>query len=79
MGRPMATTDPKAMSMMSMAARMPAPSAGPPGLADTTAEMGAPPRATATPGRAAPSAVLMTRCTAALGRVSACRSNCTVA
>jgi hypothetical protein len=38
-GRPMATTDPKASSMMRMAAVMPMPSLGP-GAAVITAEMG---------------------------------------
>ncbi len=45
MGRPMATTDPKASSMMMMAARMPMPSLDP-GLAPATRLMACPPRAT---------------------------------
>ncbi len=45
MGRPMATTEPKASSMMMMAARMPMPSLGP-GLAPATRPMASPPRAT---------------------------------
>ena len=45
MGRPMATTEPKAMSMMIMAARMPAPSLGP-GEAVITFPIGPPPTAT---------------------------------
>ncbi len=38
MGRPMATTDPNASSMMTMAARIPMPSAGP-GFAPATRPM----------------------------------------
>ena len=45
MGRPMATTDPKATSMMMMAARMPIPSLEP-GLAPATSPMAWPPTAT---------------------------------
>ena len=48
-GRPMATTDPKAMSMMMMAARIPMPSLEP-GAACTASETGLPPRATSNPG-----------------------------
>ncbi len=44
MGRPMATTEPNAISMISMAARMPAPSLGP-GEAVITFPIGPPPRA----------------------------------
>ena len=50
-GRPMATTEPKASSMMMMAAVMPMPSLGP-GAAVTAAEIGLPPSATWKPGRA---------------------------
>ena len=45
MGRPMATTEPKATSMMIMAARMPMPSLEP-GAAVTTLETTWPPTAT---------------------------------
>ena len=45
MGSPMATTDPKASSMMMMAAMIPMPSLGP-GLAPATRSMACPPRAT---------------------------------
>ena len=45
MGRPMATTDPKAMSMMMIAAVMPMPSLEP-GAADTTFSTTCPPTAT---------------------------------
>ncbi len=45
MGRPMATTEPKASSMMMMAARMPMPSLEP-GLPPATRLMAWPPRAT---------------------------------
>ncbi len=44
-GSPMATTEPKAISMITMAARMPAPSLGP-GAAVMTFPMGPPPSAT---------------------------------
>ena len=44
-GRPMATTEPKASSMMRMAAVMPMPSLGP-GAAVTAAEIGFPPSST---------------------------------
>ncbi len=43
-GSPMATTDPKAISMINMAPRIPAPSLGP-GAAVMTLPMGPPPRA----------------------------------
>ena len=49
MGRPMATTDPKAISMMMMAAMIPMPSLEP-GWADTVDEIGSPPSATWYPG-----------------------------
>ncbi len=45
MGRPMATTDPKATSMMMMAAKMPIPSLEP-GLPPATSPMAWPPTAT---------------------------------
>ena len=48
-GRPMATTEPKASSMMRMAAVMPMPSLGP-GAAVTAEEIGLPPSSTAKPG-----------------------------
>ena len=60
-GRPIATTDPKAISMMMMAARIPIASLEP-GEACTASEMGLPPRATANPGWAKPWATLITRC-----------------
>jgi len=47
-GRPIATTDPNASSMMRMAAVMPMPSLGP-GAAVITDEMGFPPNATSNP------------------------------
>ena len=61
-GSPMATTDPKASSMMSTAAVTPMPSLGP-GAAVTTAEIGLPPRATVNPEWSAASAVEMTALT----------------
>ena len=51
MGRPMATTEPKASSMMTMAALIPIPSLEP-GDGETTALIGGPPRATCRPGSA---------------------------
>ena len=65
-GRPIATTEPKAISMMKMAAVTPIPSAGP-GEAATTVEIGAPPSATLSPGSADACAVSITRWTAAAG------------
>ena len=65
MGSPMATTEPKASSMISMAAAMPMPSLGP-GAAATTAEIGVPPSWTPKPGRRACSAVVITACTVCL-------------
>ncbi len=56
-GSPMATTEPKATSMITIAAVTPMPSAGP-GAALTTVEIGAPPSSTRKP-----------RCAAALGDV----------
>ena len=58
-GRPMATTDPKASSMMRMAAVMPMPSLGP-GAAVAAALIGAPPSSTWKPWCAAACAVRMT-------------------
>ena len=56
-GRPMATTDPKASSIMRMAAVMPMPSLGP-GAAVAAALIGAPPSSTWKPWCAAACAVL---------------------
>ena len=74
----MATTDPKASSMMMIAAVMPMPSLEP-GAADTTLSAGAPPTATGKPGRAKPSAVWITSIAAELGRFTAVVSNWTTA
>ena len=65
-GRPMATTDPKASSMMRMAAVMPMPSLGP-GAAVAAAEIGLPPSSTWKPRWAAACAVVMTVFTAPVG------------
>ncbi len=65
-GRPMATTDPKASSMMRMAAVMPMPSLGP-GAAVAAAEIGLPPSSTWKPWWAAACAVVMTFVTAPVG------------
>ena len=54
-GRPMATTDPNASSMMRIAAVMPMPSLGP-GAAVAAAEIGSPPSSTWKPARAPPPA-----------------------
>jgi len=62
----MATAEPNATSMITMAAVTPIPSAGP-GEAATTPEIGAPPRATVMPGRAAACAVWTTASTALFG------------
>ena len=58
-GRPIATTDPKASSMIRMAAVMPMPSLGP-GAAVAAALMGVPPSSTRKPSCADDCAVLMT-------------------
>ncbi len=58
-GRPMATTDPKASSMMRIAAVMPMPSLGP-GAAVAAALIGAPPSSTWKPRWAAACAVVIT-------------------
>ena len=78
MGSPIATTEPKASSMMMMAARMPIPSLAP-GAAAATDEMGAPPSATWKPGRWAACAVLITSWMAPDGRSAVAASNCTTA
>ncbi len=65
-GRPMATTEPKARSMMRMAAVMPMPSLGP-GAAVAAAEIGLPPSSTWKPEWAAACAVVMTCLTAPVG------------
>ena len=75
-GRPMATTDPKASSMTTTAASRPIISLDP-GAAETTCSAGAPPTATCRPGRAKLSAVAMTRRTAPAGRSAAAASNWT--
>ena len=77
-GSPMATTDPKASSMMRMAAVMPMPSLDP-GAAVITEEMGLPPKATSNPLCAALCADAMTALTEAAGRWSAVVSNWTTA
>ncbi len=78
MGRPMATTEPNASSMMIMAAVMPMPSLAP-GEIFCTEEIGLPPRATWNPGRAADCALSMTALIAPGGRSDVCSSNCTTA
>ena len=65
-GRPMATTDPNASSMMMMAAVIPMPSLGP-GAAVAAAEIGLPPSSTWNPSCAVAWAVVMTFFTAAVG------------
>jgi hypothetical protein len=77
-GRPIATTDPNASSMIRTAAVMPIPSLEP-GAADTTLSAGVPPTATCRPGRAKPSAVWMTSSAAELGKSPAVVSNWTTA
>ena len=69
-GRPIATTEPKASSMMITAAVMPKPSLDP-GAAETTFSTGAPPTATWSPGRAKLRATVTTRLTALPGRSAA--------
>ena len=59
MGSPIATTEPKARSMMMMAAKMPMPSLGP-GFAPATSPMACPPTATWNPGAENDCAVLTT-------------------
>ena len=76
MGRPMATTDPKASSMITTAATSPILSLDP-GAAETTCSTGAPPTATCRPGRAMPRAVSITRRAALAGRSAAMASNWT--
>ena len=76
MGRPMATTEPKASSMMMMAARMPMPSLGP-GLAPATSPMASPPRATWYPADPKDCAVSMTFWMSAVGRSPAASSKFT--
>ena len=75
-GRPMATTDPKASSMTTTAASSPIISLDP-GAAETTCSTGAPPTATCRPGRAKLRAVSITRQTAPAGRSAAAASNWT--
>ena len=76
MGRPMATTEPKASSMMMMAARMPMPSLGP-GFAPATRPMASPPRATWYPVVSKDCAVSMTFWMSAVGRLPAASSKFT--
>ena len=75
-GKPIATTEPKASSMMMTAAVMPNPSLEP-GAAVTTFSTGDPPTATWSPGRAKLRATVTTRVTALPGRFAATASNCT--
>ena len=75
-GRPMATTDPKASSMMRMAAVMPMPSLGP-GAAVTAEEIGFPPSSTANPACAPDRAALTTCLTAPVGMSAVSVLNCT--
>ena len=65
-GSPMATTEPKASSMIKMAAVMPMPSLGP-GAAVAAALIGLPPSSTSKPSCAAACAVVMTCLTAGTG------------
>ena len=76
MGRPMATIEPNASSMMRMAAVMPMPSLGP-GAAVTADEIGSPPSSTWKPGWAAACAVVMTCFTAPVGMSAVSVVNCT--
>ena len=75
-GRPMATTDPKASSMTTTAATSPIITLDP-GAAETTCSTGAPPAATCRPGRAKLSAESITPRTALAGRSAAVASNWT--
>ncbi len=72
----MATTEPKASSMMMMAAVMPMPSLGP-GAAVAAAEIGLPPSSTWKPWWAAAWAVVMTVLTAPVGMSAVSVVNCT--
>ena len=74
----MAMTEPKAISMMMMAARIPTASLAP-GLACTALSMGAPPSCTLNPGAAWARAVSTTLVAASLGRSTVSVSNCTTA
>jgi hypothetical protein len=72
----MATTEPKASSMMRMAAVMPMPSLGP-GAAVTAEEIGLPPSSTAKPARASACATLTTCLIAPVGMSAVSVVNCT--
>ena len=73
-GRPMAITDPKAMSRMTIAARTPIVSLEP-GLAVSAFVIGCPASSTWKPGRFAARAVSTTRATSFLARLSVVASN----
>ena len=77
-GRPMATTDPKATSMITIAANTPMPVLLP-GEALTTWEIGLPPSATANPCAENPRATSITLSTDDAGRWPAVASNWTTA
>jgi hypothetical protein len=73
-GNPIATTDPKATSMMMIAAVMPIPSLGP-GEGEITALIGGPPSATSKLGAANDCAVVITRRTSPAGSLAVTASN----
>ena len=77
-GKPIATTEPKASSMIRMAAVIPMPSLAP-GAADTAEEIGSPPSSTWNPGWAGACAVLTTCFTAPVGMSAVSVVNCTCA
>ena len=79
MGRPMATTEPKASSMMMMAAVIPMPSLGSGGDRWRRTRSGSRRARPGSPGRAAARAVSMTALMAAGGQVGRVVSNCTTA